>query len=136
MAISGISKGGQNLVDQMFKKDADKSGALSAAEFKSFATSKSGTTKPNSSALEAQFKAMDANGDKQLTKSEAQNFFSLPQLEAPKLSTETTSSLLDLLSQENQAAAKANTPANLLTQLLQNYAKAQASSTSSDVTKA
>lgn len=130
MSISGISKGGQTLVDQMFKQDANKNGTLSVDEFKKFAAEKSGASAPNSAALEANFQKMDANGDKQLSQSEAQNFFSLPQVEGPKLSSATTSSLLDLLSQENQAAASSTTKPDLLSQLLQNYAKIQGGSSS------
>lgn len=132
MSVSGISKTGQGLVDQMFKKDADKNGKLSVAEFKKFSTEKSGTAKPNTATLEAQFKAMDADGDKQLSKAEAQKFLSLPQIETPKLSSSTTNHLLDLLSQENKAAASSTSPVNLLNQLLQNYAKAQNSGSGSD----
>lgn len=128
MSISGISKGGQTLVDQMFKQDANKNGTLSVDEFKQFGAEKSGASTPNSAALEATFKKMDANGDKQLSQSEAQNFFSLPQVEGPKLSSATSSSLFDLLSQENQAAANSPTSTDLLSQLLQNYAKIQGGS--------
>lgn len=131
MSISGISKTGQGLVDQMFKQDADKNAKLSVTEFKQFSSEKSGTVKPNPAALEAQFKTMDADGDKQLSKAEAQKFFSLPQIETPKLSSSTTSNLLDLLSQENKAAASSTSPVNLLNQLLQNYAKAQNSGSGS-----
>lgn len=122
MSIDNVSKAAATLVTQMFKSDADKSGSLSAAEYKNYVTSKPGNA---SASTDAAFKQMDADGNGELTETEASAFFSPPQLSTPSLDSATTSSLLSMLSEENTASA--NSSATLMQQLLQQYTGASGS---------
>lgn len=130
MSSLGISTSSA-LITQIMKKDADKTGTISKAEFQSWAAGKSGNS---SSATKAMFGKIDADGNGSLTKTELSNFFSPPKLDMSALlqtsSSGSGSSLLDSLSSTNASTSNGNSTIN---KILQTYLDKLKSSTGSQL---